>query len=103
MRNINIKPTLATTTWIAATSSSDNKAMMTGKRRTGYDCTGLISPHVTNGCSRKFLLGIALFVLLASVNGATDQVSNTTYPKICVEYHSYNVSMVLKSMEIFKY
>ncbi|XP_023158680.1 uncharacterized protein LOC111591527 isoform X2 [Ceratitis capitata] len=74
MRNINIKPTLATTTWIAATSSSDNKAMMTGKRRTGYDCTGLISPHVTNGCSRKFLLGIALFVLLASVNGATDQV-----------------------------
>uniref|UniRef100_W8AQH1 Syndecan n=2 Tax=Ceratitis capitata TaxID=7213 RepID=W8AQH1_CERCA len=73
MRNINIKPTLATTTWIAATSSSDNKAMMTGKRRTGYDCTGLISPHVTNGCSRKFLLGIALFVLLASVNGATDQ------------------------------
>uniref|UniRef100_A0A0A1XNC2 Syndecan n=1 Tax=Zeugodacus cucurbitae TaxID=28588 RepID=A0A0A1XNC2_ZEUCU len=61
------------TTWIATSSTAAE--MTAGKRRAAG---GILTSHTPTHAmpisgSRKFLLAIALFVLLASVNGATDQ------------------------------
>lgn len=74
MCNIYKNESKTSTTW-RATSSSDSE-MATGKRRAAGGILTRITPtQVTTSGSRKFLLAIALFILLASVNGATDQVS----------------------------
>ncbi|XP_011207575.2 syndecan isoform X4 [Bactrocera dorsalis] len=68
----NASPT--STTWIATSSATSGSEMTAGKRRAaGGILTSLTPTHVTTSGSRKFLLAVALFVLLASVNGATDQ------------------------------
>nr|XP_036234114.1 syndecan isoform X2 [Bactrocera oleae]XP_036234115.1 syndecan isoform X2 [Bactrocera oleae]XP_036234116.1 syndecan isoform X2 [Bactrocera oleae] len=68
----NASPT--STSWIATSSATLGSEMTAGKRRaTGGILTSLTPTHVTTSGSRKFLLAVALFVLLASVNGATDQ------------------------------
>ncbi|XP_036234107.2 syndecan [Bactrocera oleae] len=68
----NASPT--STSWIATSSATFGSEMTAGKRRaTGGILTSLTPTHVTTSGSRKFLLAVALFVLLASVNGATDQ------------------------------
>uniref|UniRef100_A0A0K8W0C7 Syndecan n=1 Tax=Bactrocera latifrons TaxID=174628 RepID=A0A0K8W0C7_BACLA len=64
----NASPT--STTWIATSGSE----MTAGKRRAaGGILTSLTPTHVTTSGSSKFLLAVTLFVLLGSVNGATDQ------------------------------
>ncbi|XP_039954535.1 syndecan isoform X3 [Bactrocera tryoni] len=68
----NASPT--STTWIATSSATSGSEMTAGKQRAaGCILTSLTPTHVTTSGSRKFLLAVALFVLLASVNGATDQ------------------------------
>lgn len=71
--------------------------MATGKRRAAGGILTRITPtQVTTSGSRKFLLAIALFILLASVNGATDQKTAKPSPTSPLSSSSASLSATPK-------